>query len=168
MKQERAAAHARLHAIAQAHKGNLTANDVVKDARNRTSPLHAFFEWDDKKAGEKYRRIQANELITSFYIEVHVEEKKVHVVEFIRNPDVPPHVQGYRSITSLMDDGEAKRKALVEKFAGVAYQMQTARELAAVFGLRDQVEHHIEGIVGMRERLLREWGKGSVGSDAPA
>ena len=36
---------------------------VVQEARNKKSPLHAEFEWDDAKAGHEYRLAQARRLI---------------------------------------------------------------------------------------------------------
>lgn len=43
--------------------GELTPRLVVDTARNPKHPLHDRFEWDNKAAGEKYRLIQAGELI---------------------------------------------------------------------------------------------------------
>lgn len=45
--------------------GRLTPASVVNAARPKSSPLHAFFEWDDKVAGDKYRLHQASQLIRS-------------------------------------------------------------------------------------------------------
>ena len=40
-------------------KNNLTAREIVEEARKKNSPLHDFFEWDDSIAAEKYRLAQA-------------------------------------------------------------------------------------------------------------
>lgn len=45
--------------------GRLTPAIVVDEARARTHPLHGRFEWDNKVAGEAWRRQQAHELIRS-------------------------------------------------------------------------------------------------------
>lgn len=45
--------------------GQLTPALVVDMARNKTHPLHDRFEWNDKVAGEAWRRQQAHELIRS-------------------------------------------------------------------------------------------------------
>ena len=39
--------------------GKLTAQAVVDAAREEGSPLHGFFEWDDNKAANEYRLLQA-------------------------------------------------------------------------------------------------------------
>lgn len=45
--------------------GQLTPKLVVDLARNPEHPLHERFEWDDAVAGERYREVQAAELIRS-------------------------------------------------------------------------------------------------------
>jgi len=45
--------------------GQLTPALVVTEARDEGHPLHARFEWDDGVAAEKYRQVQAQELIRS-------------------------------------------------------------------------------------------------------
>lgn len=44
-------------------KGELTPEDVLKDAANPNSPLHGFFEWDDTEAARQHRLKQARGLI---------------------------------------------------------------------------------------------------------
>jgi len=46
-------------------RGKLTAPLVVAEARDPEHPLHSRFEWDDSVAGERYREVQARELIRS-------------------------------------------------------------------------------------------------------
>lgn len=61
-------------------KGRLKPSELVVEAARKTNPLHGEFEWDDKKAGNQYRLIQARRLIRRY--NVYVEEpgaKLVHV-----------------------------------------------------------------------------------------
>lgn len=53
-----------LAAIYREHS-KLTSELVVDVARDSRHPLHNRFEWDDSVAGEKYRQVQASELIRS-------------------------------------------------------------------------------------------------------
>lgn len=48
--------------------GELTPQIVVEEARPKTAPLHGHFEWNNDVAGEKYRLVQAAELIRSVRI----------------------------------------------------------------------------------------------------
>jgi len=61
------AARQQLDAI-YAENGVLEPKGVLQDARREKSPLHAYFEWDDKKAANAYRLTQARELIASYEI----------------------------------------------------------------------------------------------------
>lgn len=54
----------------------ITPQNVVELARNENSVIHNDFEWNDEIAGEKYRIIQAADMIRSFVIETKEEEKE--------------------------------------------------------------------------------------------
>lgn len=45
--------------------GSLTPKRIVDEARSSEHPLHGYFEWDDSKAGEKFRRLQAYQLLAA-------------------------------------------------------------------------------------------------------
>lgn len=53
----------RLELLRSSKNGELTAEDVLADARNPNSPLHSFFEWDDSAAAHEHRLSQARHLI---------------------------------------------------------------------------------------------------------
>lgn len=53
--------------------GALTAESVVREARKKSSPLHAHFTWDDTEAAIKWREQQARVLIARFKIEVETQ-----------------------------------------------------------------------------------------------
>ena len=68
-------------AVAGLHKGDaqkcydecqtleeVTPANVLEKARNKKTELHKCFEWDDSVAGEKYRLIQARQIIQHFVI----------------------------------------------------------------------------------------------------
>lgn len=57
-----------LNEVAQENGGVLVPQDVVAKARTEQSPLHRYFEWDDRKAARAHRLEQAKELIVSVSI----------------------------------------------------------------------------------------------------
>jgi len=61
----------RLDKIRQAKGGFFKAEDVIEDAKSKSSPLHSFFEWKDTVAAAKYRLQQAQTL-TGSIMEVKV------------------------------------------------------------------------------------------------
>ena len=49
--------------------GAVSPETVLASAKDASSPLHKYFEWDDQKAAEKYRLYQARYLIRAVVIE---------------------------------------------------------------------------------------------------
>ena len=58
--------------IAKANGGQLTPEDVVKNARAKSSPLHSHFTWDDDEAAERYRLVEASYLIRMVRVKVEM------------------------------------------------------------------------------------------------
>jgi hypothetical protein len=52
----------------------ITPSRVLELAKDPKHPLYSFFEWDDEVASNKYRLIQARELINSIVIQIMDEE----------------------------------------------------------------------------------------------
>jgi len=63
-------------------KGKLKPQYVVEDAKNPKSILHDYFEWNNSKAGEKYRIHQARQLISCIVEVVVVEGKRTNMKSF--------------------------------------------------------------------------------------
>lgn len=79
------AAHRRTEELRSKLRREVRPHDVVKDAENSTSPYHKFFEWDDKKAGPKFRLEQARELLQNLkVIYTDGEGNEVSVRKYIR------------------------------------------------------------------------------------
>src|SRR5689334_20620055 len=49
-------------------RGAVTARDVVDAARSKNSPLHPYFEWDDKVAADQWRVHDARRMLGSIRI----------------------------------------------------------------------------------------------------
>jgi hypothetical protein len=63
----------RLHSL----HGTVNPQMLVDEARKPTSPLHPLFEWDDAVAGDKYRLIQAYNMIqaSKFVVVLNAQRK---------------------------------------------------------------------------------------------
>lgn len=66
--------------------------DLVAAAREKTSSIHDYFEWDDKIAGELYRVEQAGEYI-----------RHVHI-EFIGRGKIAGEMRAFQSV--VVSDGD--------------------------------------------------------------
>lgn len=81
---------------------NLTPEAVVNVARNENNIMHSIFEWDDSVAGEKYRKIQATQLIKNLKINIisndNKEKRQVRAfVSLQRNT-------GFKSMEAVVND----------------------------------------------------------------
>ena len=70
-----AVAAAELERIRKANK-ELRAADVVEAARPEDAPLHPAFTWDDSAAAEKWRRMEARQLIRAIVVKVDAEQPR--------------------------------------------------------------------------------------------
>lgn len=76
--------------LAARYGGNITPDIVLDAARPATSPLHGIFQWDDSKAAEEYRLMQAAHLIRRIKVTIPAGEgRSVTVRAFVnvRNED---------------------------------------------------------------------------------
>lgn len=55
--------------VAEKSSGHLVPKAVVEAARDKKSPLHKHFEWDNQIAADKFRLDQARSLIRSIHVE---------------------------------------------------------------------------------------------------
>lgn len=53
-----------------------SAESLVKEARKSSSPIHSLFEWDNTRAAQEYRLLQARVMIASLRVEVISEDRK--------------------------------------------------------------------------------------------
>lgn len=107
-------------------RGDLRERDVLNDARRKTSPLHAYFEWDDSVAAEAHRLTQAAALI-----------RRVKVTVLRDEQSEPIAVRAYiarRELSSTVEDVEPGAYLPIERVAG-----QTAYEMTVMDSMRRDV-----------------------------
>jgi hypothetical protein len=151
--EQREAVRARLEQIAAKHGGVLRPDDVVVDARAKDSPLHAYFEWDVKKAAAKHWIDQARNLIVSVRVIITTETTRVSSVFYARDPRAPADEQGYVSVTKLRTDADMAREVLLDEFARVAAALRRAKELAAALNAEQEVDDLLQSAVGLQQRI---------------
>lgn len=107
-------AGAELERIKTKHNGRLTPNDVLTEAKERASPLHKAFEWDDTEAAHKFRLQQASYLIRSIEVVVTAAKSKTptNVRAFVsvkRERD-----RSYTSIAHAMGDKDLREQVVAD------------------------------------------------------
>lgn len=73
-------------------RGGITPQLLVIEANKKRSPLHDCFEWDDSKAAEEYRVVQAREILRFLVIMVE-PETEVEEVRYVRAFVAPPEIE---------------------------------------------------------------------------
>ena len=108
---------------------DLREADVLADARDKASPLHSYFEWDDSAAAESFRLAQASALIRRVRVEVIAlpDSQPIRVRAFVARRDLP----------AIAQTGEAGSYVAIEDVAG-----QTAYETS----LRESIQRDLQRI----------------------
>lgn len=109
---------------------NITPSEVLERARDEKSELHKCFEWDNSKAAEKYRTIQAGNVIRALYI-VHKDEGTAPVRVLSRTSS--SSYQPTRTfLTNENEYADLLRRALSE-LESFKRKYETLSELESVF-----------------------------------
>jgi hypothetical protein len=104
-------------------KGNsVTPKDVLEAARPRSHPLHTYFDWNDRTAGEKYRIWQARSLLGR--VTVKIVDKNGHETK----------TRGFVNVT-LKERGAAPRRVYAE--IKRVYETKSLRHQELERSLRD-------------------------------
>lgn len=93
--------------------GELTPHDVVNHAKSKTSILHDYFEWDNKRASEQFRTWQARKILGSI-IEVVVVEKKNQEVRSFFNVKNANEQRVYVTLNTTMTTKNYAQQLLAE------------------------------------------------------
>ena len=120
-------------------KGELTPEDVIKDARNPNSPLHSFFEWDEGKAAEAYRLKQARGLIRAV-VAIYVSENKPAVRQraYVHIPE--PQAPHYREASHAMSLTKTRDMVLKQAWRELQEWRQRYRDLKEFSTLFEAVD----------------------------
>lgn len=115
----------------------ITPQNVVNLARNENSVIHNDFEWNDEIAGEKYRIIQARQMIQNFAIETKKEEKApVRVLQITTARNVYKPIEFF--VKNVDEYVELLNRAKIE-LQGIKKRYSTLAELEDVFTAIDEL-----------------------------
>jgi hypothetical protein len=121
--------------------GIVTADAVVDAARNKNSPLHDEFEWDDSVAGHQYRLDQARSLIREVrYISLDVTESVIKTVAYVRDPRLPPKTQGYVSLQSVSRNKKLAADVVMAELNRCEAALNRANDVATILGIDVKID----------------------------
>lgn len=114
---------------------DLTPEGVVAKATPPESALHQYFEWDNEKAGHKYRVDQARTLIRRVVFEVSSREVPlVRTNAFRRDTGKDPDQQGYDSFLRIKSDSERRLETVISEKKACLGVMQRLRNFLIAIG----------------------------------
>lgn len=126
------------------------AAEVLEDAKDENSPIHEMFKWDDKEAAEKFRVLQASQLLSSLVIKVEII--RGNKTEEIEMPVRVVLKHGYKSggqhehIKDILNDRE-RRGMMIEMAADELINIQRRfsylKEFTRVFQEVDIVARNV-------------------------
>jgi len=140
----------RLAGLTEKSGGRLTAADVLEDAKDQSSPLHDFFEWDDGKAAHEHRLEQAGHLIRTVRVEVTTEKRTISVVKYVRDPT---EKSGYVETLRLRDQKDLARDAIRAEITRVLAALERAQDIAEALGVEDEIQDIVTRVSDLRRRV---------------
>jgi len=129
-----------LERIRVRNNGRLDNGDVVEAARDKRSPLHPAFEWDDKTAAHAYRLDQAGNLIRAVDVVIEKpsgEAKPIRAFVSVRRDED----RSYTSVQHALSDADLRQQVVAQAWAELeAWRKRHAElvEFAKLFALMDQ------------------------------
>lgn len=117
--------------------GKITPEVIVREASDKSSPLHSYFEWDDEKAGHRWRVQQARILLNNIQVKVvsNGEERQISVFE------VTSTSEGYKSIdTFTREDVEYVK-------ADIRSRLKALNEKMKSYNQFDRVREHVTAAI---------------------
>lgn len=125
-------------------EGRLTQSELVNESRPEDAPLHKAFEWNDSVAAEKYRNVQAGQIIRSVEVVTQHIEKPTRAFVSI---EVAPNKREYHDIEVVMRQQSTRDRLLEElkrEVAQIERKYSSITELAEAFAA---LEAEIEELV---------------------
>lgn len=144
----------RLKELYEKNGKRLRPEDVIKDAKRKTSPLHAYFEWDDSKAAHQYRLNQARQLIREVRIKIEYTEHAVSAPVYVQDTRANPQDGGgYIAAADVMDDHLHAQEVLTRRLGVIHTELISNMHLAAQLGLDGDFQAFLDSIDDMRSSI---------------
>ncbi len=112
-------------------EANVTPEEVLNIAKDKKTELHKCFEWDDTVAANKYRLVQARQIIQSFVI-VRQEENKPQVRAFQITTTTNTY-QPTRLFLQQPDEYKALLERAKEELKAFRQKYKQLQELSEIF-----------------------------------
>lgn len=147
-----------LEKLAKQHNGVLLVDDVLAVASDPRCILHKHFQWDDTKAAEAYRKMQARQLIQKCVVTIE-KAPDVQVRAFVSMAADQVAGGGYRMMVDVLSDDDLKAELLRDMMIALTKWKKQInlldKETAAIIDkLEEVIEKKVRGkeLVSSRSR----------------
>lgn len=134
-----------LEAIQEEH-GSIAPELVVEKAKEKASPLHDYFEWNNTRAATLYRVDQARWLIRAVAVKIERENDEPLVTRAFVEMKQEEAEGGYVSIAVVSQDEEMRRTLIEHALKDVEAFKRKYAILVDVFALLDALQVRLEGL----------------------
>ncbi len=141
------AQQARVQAL-EGKDGRISARRVLEDAKQKSSPLHKLYDWNVKRASEKWWLHQTRLIIASVTVKITVNEITFDHSKYVKDMTVK---EGYQSTFVMKADSASARESLIFTLTIASGHLQRAYDLAAPLGL----QHEIDGLLAQIAGVIR-------------
>jgi len=115
----------------------LTPENVLKSARKTSSPLHECFNWDDSEAAERYRLLQAGNLIRIIIVVENEQRAFENVV--IKKPNKKDE-SVYLSQEEVLDSKEYRKQMLIVALRELSFWKSKYQFYAELKGIVKEIK----------------------------
>lgn len=136
-----------IETLVEKYNEHLTADEILADARKRTSPINSAFEWDDTVAAEKYRLRQARALVISLCPVKGGKRQKTRAFVFVRHSRYERKV--FMPVRSAMGRPDM-RDQLIEN------ALRSLNNWMGTYGARPELRFMSGRIESMKRRIQSE------------
>ena len=150
--------------LAGRRSGQISPRAVLDAARSEDSALHSLFEWDESKAAEAFRLVQASALIREVKLEVvqeSVDPMRVRLEvrrAFYSLPSLRGSKGGSYVPASLIADPEELVREVLAQMNGLKRKHETLTQLSGVWREVDKANHVISASEVPKKKRKRKAG----------
>ena len=131
--------------LMKANDDRLTPRFVVEKARSQESPLHEYFEWDNRNAGDLWRLQQARTLLNHIEVEIVVGEEETKTIRAFLNvkEDTNGKDSIYVSIESVANIEDYQNQIIeqaLRELVGWKERYKAYKELGLIFGAIEETQ----------------------------
>jgi hypothetical protein len=144
---------ARIQALEDS-SGRLTPRRVFEDAKRKSSPLHALYNWNMKHAAEKWWLHHTRLIIASVTVQVTVNHAVLKSPHYVVDTTVKGG--GYQSVVTMRADPASARESLVYTLEVAAGHLRRAYDLAKPLGLVREIDALLAQIAGVKRLVAKD------------